>query len=142
MIFVLRSVLALVLGLVVGGAVNMGLVILGPHVIPVPAGVDASNAESLRASVHLLEPRHFVFPFLAHALGTLVGAFVCAVIAAGWRTAFALVIGVFFLAGGIAAANMIPAPTWFLVLDLGVAYLPMAWFGARLGGWLKPSTTG
>jgi hypothetical protein len=28
---------------------------------------------------------------------------------------------------------MMPAtPTWFAVLDLGVAYLPMGWLGARI----------
>lgn len=35
--------------------------------------------------------------------------------------------------GGIAAAFMIPAPAWFVVLDLAVAYLPMAWIGGKLG---------
>jgi hypothetical protein len=26
--------------------------------------------------MHLFEPRHFIFPFLAHSLGTFAGAFV------------------------------------------------------------------
>ena len=38
-----------------------------------------------------------------------------------------------FLAGGIAAARMIPAPAWFVVLDLAAAYVPMAFLGALLG---------
>lgn len=130
----LRGLLAVIVGLIAGGIVNMGLVMLGPHVFPPPAGVNVADAESIRASVHLFEPRHFVFPFLAHALGTLVGAIVAYLIAAARRTAFAYAIGVINLAGGIAAATMIPAPAWFLVLDLGIAYLPMAWVGARLGG--------
>lgn len=134
MITVLRSIVALVVGLVFGGTVNMGLILAGPHVIPPPAGVDVSNVESMRASIHLFEPKHFVFPFLAHALGTLVGALLAFVIAERWKQWFALAVGVFFLAGGIAASTMIPAPTWFLALDLLVAYLPMAWLGARIGG--------
>jgi hypothetical protein len=28
---------------------------------------------------------------------------------------------------------MIPAPMWFIALDLAVAYLPMAWVGVSLG---------
>ena len=28
---------------------------------------------------------------------------------------------------------MIPAPAWFIALDLIVAYIPMAWIGGRLG---------
>jgi len=48
--------------------------------------------------------------------------------------AFTFVVGGLHLLGGIAAANMIPAPSWFLVLYLPVAYLPMAWIGGRPGG--------
>ncbi len=96
--------------------------------------MNVADAESIRASVHLFEPAHFVFPFLAHALGTLVGATVAYLIAATHRRAFAYATGVLNLAGGIAASTMIPAPGWFLVIDLVVAYLPMAWLGAMLGG--------
>jgi len=28
---------------------------------------------------------------------------------------------------------MIPAPLWFILLDLIVAYLPMAWLALKLG---------
>ena len=111
----------------------MALVVLGPLVIPPPAGVDMSQTESLKASIHLLQPKHFLFPFLAHALGTLGGAGVAFLIAASYRRAFAYGIGTFSLAGGIAAAAMIPGPGWFIVVDLIGAYLPMAWLATRLG---------
>jgi hypothetical protein len=32
---------------------------------------------------------------------------------------------------------MIPAPAWFIALDLIVAYLPMAWLAVRVGTRLK-----
>jgi hypothetical protein len=130
---VLRNVLAVVAGLVMGGAVNMALVIACPLVIPPPAGVDVSDPQSLSASMQLFEPKHFVFPFLAHALGTLVGALVAFLIAASHKPVFAFVIGACFLLGGIAAARMIPAPTWFVVLDLAAAYVPMAFLATLLG---------
>jgi hypothetical protein len=62
-----------------------------------------------------------------------VGALATHLAASTRRSALAYVIGALFLAGGIAAAFMIPAPAWFIALDLLVAYLPMAWLGARLG---------
>ena len=130
---VLRNVLAVVAGLVVGGAVNTALIIASPLLIPPPAGVNVSDPQSLSASMHLFEPKHFVFPFLAHALGTLVGALVAFLIAASHKPVFAFVIGACFLAGGIAAARMIPAPTWFVVLDLAAAYVPMAFLATLLG---------
>ena len=130
---IVRNILAVIVGIVVGGIVNFALVAISAFVIPPPAGVDPTNMESLQASVHLFEAKHFVFPFLAHALGTLVGAAVAALIAAGNKMTIALVVGVFYLLGGIMAATMIPAPVWFIILDLVVAYIPMAWIGGKLG---------
>ncbi len=129
----LRNVLAVVVGVILGGVVNTALVSAGPLVVAPPAGVDMTTAEGLQAGMALLEPRHFVFPFLAHALGTLAGAAVAARAAASHRRRLALIVGVVFLVGGVMAARMIPAPAWFVALDLIVAYGPMAWLGGYVG---------
>ena len=138
---VLRNVLAVLAGLVIGGIVNIALITISPMVIPPPAGVDVSNAESLSKSIHLFEPRHFIFPFLAHALGSLVGALAAYLIAASYKTQIAIAVGVIFLCGGVAASFMIPAPTWYIALDLLVAYLPMAWLGSKIGARMKQGKT-
>lgn len=130
----IRNILAVIAGLVIGGLVNMALITVSSSVIPPPAGVDMTTAEGLQAGMHLLESKHFVFPFLAHALGTLAGALVAALIAASHKMKFALGIGVFFLLGGIVASFMIPAPIWFKALDIIAAYIPMAWIGGKLAG--------
>jgi hypothetical protein len=130
---VLRNVLAVVAGLVIGSVVNGGLIALSPSLIPPPAGVDVSTAEGLVKGMHLLESRHFIMPFLAHALGTLAGAVTAYLIAVSRKVTLAYVIGAVFLCGGIAACFMIPAPAWFMALDLIAAYLPMAWLGIRIG---------
>ena len=91
--------------------------------------------------MHLFEPRHFVMPFLAHAVGTLAGALAAYSIAVTHKLPIALAIGVVFLCGGVAASFMIPAPPWFIVLDLLVAYIPMAWLGTRLGAHFKRRTS-
>ena len=135
----LRNFIAVVVGLLVGGTVNMALVMVGPHLIPPPPGVNMEDAKSLAAGAHLLEARHFLFPFLAHAGGTLVGALVAHLIGAGPRSALSYGVGVVFLAGGVAAALMIPAPTWFIALDLLACYLPMSWLAARIGERLRPA---
>lgn len=130
----LKNVLAVIVGVAVGSIANMILVMVGPHVIPTPEGVDVTDVESIKASMQLFEFRHFIFPFLAHALGTLVGAYLAALIAASCRLAVAMVVGGFFLIGGIANTFMIGAPVLFSVVDLVGAYIPMAWIGARLSG--------
>lgn len=128
----LKGLLAVVLGFLVGSVVNMALISLSGHVIPPPAGVDVTTIEGLKAGMALFSPRHFLFPFLAHALGTLAGAFVATKIAGGGRWVPAAVVGALFFAGGVAATVMLPAPLWFSVLDLLGAYAPFAWLGYRL----------
>lgn len=137
MIRVLRNILAILAGIAIGGFVNMALITIGPSLISPPEGVDVTNAESLGRAIHLFEPRHFIMPFLAHALGTLAGAFSAYLIAASYKQQFSYVIGAVFLSGGIAACFMIPAPFWFMALDLLLAYIPMAWLGIQAASRLK-----
>ena len=137
----LRNVLALLAGIAIGGGVNTALIALSPWLIPPPAGVDVSSAEGLRQGIHLFQPRHFMMPFLAHAVGTLVGALAAYLIAASHEARIAYVIGAVFLCGGLAASFMIPAPAWFIALDLLAAYLPMAWLGMRIGTRMKQEST-
>ncbi|MCT1523877.1 hypothetical protein [Sphingobacterium hotanense] len=129
---VLRNILAIVLGLVAGSLVNGGIIQISSSVIAPPEGVDVMTAEGLKAGLHLFEPKHFLMPFLAHALGTLFGAFVAAKICAGPKMLYAMIIGFFFLFGGISMIFMVPSPLWFSIVDLTIAYLPMAFLGARL----------
>lgn len=129
---VLKNILAIVLGLVAGSLVNGGIIQISSSVIAPPEGVDVMTAEGLKAGLHLFEPKHFLMPFLAHALGTLFGAFVAAKICAEPKMLYAMIIGFFFLFGGISMIFMVPSPLWFSIVDLTIAYLPMAFLGARL----------
>lgn len=124
---------AIALAIFLGGSLNMFVVGISGSVIPPPPGADFTTAEGLQQSAHLMEPRHFVMPFLAHALGTLLAGFVAAALTQERKWPAALIPGLVFLVGGIMAVQMIPAPVWFNVMDLALAYLPMAW----LGYWLQ-----
>jgi len=129
---IVKNILAVLAGLIIGSIVNMGIIILSGSIIPPPEGVDTSDMESLKASMHLYQPKDFIFPFLAHAIGTLVGAIVAALIAASHKMKFALAIGFFFLLGGTMMVFQLPSPVWFNVLDIAGAYIPMAWLGFKL----------
>lgn len=129
---ILRNVIAVLIGLVVGSVVNMGIITINGAIIPPPEGADVTTTEGLIAAMHLFEPKHFLMPFLAHALGTFSGAFIAAKIAISHKFKMALIIGVFFLMGGIASVFMLPSPLWFTLLDLAGAYIPMAWIGHHL----------
>jgi len=129
-----RNILAVIAGFIAGSVANMGLIMIGGSVIAPPAGVDPSNMESIRAAIHLFEPKHFLFPFLAHAVGAFAGGLVASVISANRAMLLAMITGGLFLLGGLATAFLIPAPAWFIVLDLVLAYIPMALLGWKLAG--------
>lgn len=132
-----KNILAVIAGIVIGGAVNMGLIMLGSSVIPPPEGVNPADMESLQEGIHLFEFRHFIFPFLAHTLGTLTGALVAGLLAASHNFKFAVAIGVFFLLGGITNVFLLPAPVWFIIIDLAGAYIPMGIIGGYLAKNIK-----
>jgi hypothetical protein len=131
---ILRNILAVIAGIFIGSLVNMGIIMISGSIIPAPDGADVTTMEGLKATMHLFEPKHFIFPFLAHALGTLVGALLAARFAANNHMRLALAIGVFFLIGGITNVYMLPSPVWYTMLDLVGAYLPMGYLGGKLAG--------
>lgn len=137
----LRIVLAVVAGFVVGSALNMLLIKVGGSVVPPPPGANLQTAEGWQAAMPLLQPLHFLFPFLAHALGTFAGAYVAALLTPDRTRGPAYFVGALFFLGGCAAAAMIPAPLWFKVVDLVLAYAPMTWAGHRLAARGRPAAS-
>ncbi len=129
---IIRNVLSVIAGVVFGSAVNMGIIMISGSIIPPPDGADVTTVEGLSASMHLFQPKHFIMPFIAHALGTFAGAFIAGLIAINHKMKFALGIGAFFLLGGIANVFMLPSPTWFTILDLVGAYIPMAYIAGKI----------
>lgn len=127
----LLSIVAIIAGWIIGSFVNMQLVKLGYHFFPMD-GVNVNDMKALKEAFSTADYTHFIFPFLAHALGTLVGAFIAAFIAPFHNMKFAYSIGGLFFVGGVIACFIIPAPIWFIVLDLIVAYIPMAFLGGKI----------
>jgi hypothetical protein len=52
-----------------------------PLFIGSPEGVNPMDMESIKVNMHLFEPIHFLFPFIAHATGTLIGCIITGEIA-------------------------------------------------------------
>ena len=125
---VLRNILAVVNGALACMFLNGLLLGVMMQLVGTPQGFDPKMMETFS----LLQTKHLLSPFVAAALLALIGGAIAALIAATRKMTFALVVGGLHLLGGLIAAFLIPAPVWFIALDLVVAYLPMAW----LGGWL------
>lgn len=129
---IVRNILAVIIGLVVGSGFNGAIISVGGNIIPPPSGFDTSTMEGLKAAMEFFEPQHFLFPFLAHAIGTFVGALVAGVVASSHQMIISLIIGVFFLMGGTYMVTVLPSPLWFTLVDLLIAYIPMSYLAGRL----------
>ena len=128
----LRLIAACLAGLITGSLVNGGILKLADVLLPPPAGVDMHSMAGLQAALPTLPALHFLGPWLAHAGGTLAGAWLASRLLPPRQWTGALLVGLLFLAGGITMAWQLPAPRWFELTDLLLAYLPMT----ALGHWL------
>ncbi len=129
---IVKNVIAVIAGIAVGTIVNMGLIILGGNLIPLPEGIDTGDMESLAENIHLFTPKHFIAPYIAHALGTLTGAYTAARFGGSNYKWLGLGIGAWFFVMGTIMVFMMPiTPVWFNALDL-LTYLPMGWLGWKL----------
>ena len=124
---IFKNILVLLGGCVFGSVVNMGLIIAGNQLIPMADGMNPMDAT-------MWEIKFFIFPFIAHAIGTLSGAFIVARYTASYHMILSIFVGVFFLLGGISMVFIMPAPLWFILLDISLAYIPMGWYGWKLTG--------
>lgn len=127
----IQNILGLLLGIIIGSIINMSIVTISGNLIPLPIGVNPEDVNSLRENIHVFESKHYIMPFLAHALGTLSGAFIASKIAVTKKKMHAFIVGLFFLVGGISAAYMIGTPILPTTIDLVLAYLPMAWIAHK-----------
>lgn len=116
----------------VGGFLN-GLVIkYSGSIISPPEGSDLTTEAGLKAAMVRMEPKHFILPFVAHALGSFVSAFLVSIFIRDRKIFRALLAGFLFFLGGLSMVLQFPSPLWFDALDLGLAYIPMAWIGYKL----------
>lgn len=129
----MRSILAVLAGVVVAGIVIAGVEYLGHLIYPPPPGLDPSDVESMKAMMADIPLGSLLFVLLAWALGSLAGGGVAARIAARSYLLHALIVGGIMLIGGVINMAMIPHPLWFWIVGV-ILFLPSAYAGARLAG--------
>lgn len=133
---IFRNIVAIIIGWAVGSFINMSLIELGGIAFPIE-GTDSNDLDAYAAIIGTLDPEYFIFPFLAHALGTLAGGFAAYLIAAAHKMKFSLTVGLLFFLSGVTINYILPGPVWFAVLDLVIAYFPMAYLGGVIGSRFK-----
>ena len=138
----LRDLLAVVLGMLAGMAVNMTFVLLALFLHPMPEGVDFSDKEAMPAYFAGIPAVGFVIILIAHLGQAFFGGLVAALISRDRPRSMALVIGGLSLIAGVINLIDLPHPTW-MWLEVP-CYLLAAWYAASLAMRLRsrPVTTG
>jgi len=121
----LKNIAIVILGIIVGMIVNIGLIILGEAIFPPSENFEPMNAMNW-------DFKYFIFPFLAHSIGTLLGALIVSKVSNKSSIILPVIVGLYFLLGGIYMITILPAPTWFVLLDVILGYIPMALLGWKL----------
>lgn len=136
---IFKRTLVIFVSIFSGAMLNGALIQISNNVIPPPAGFDLTKMEGLQAAMSHMEPKHFLFPFLAHALGTLLAAVMISRFLRSQQLIFSMMAGILFLMGGVSMVIMLPeTPIWFVLVDLLGAYIPMAYLGYKIGN--RPNT--
>ena len=129
----LRSLLAIVAGLITAMLVIFGVEAVGMLLFPPPAGMPLDTEADLARLVALSSPAAKAWLVSGWALGSFVGAWVAARISRRHRRIAALVVALFIIAGTVMNAMAIAHPLWMNVLGI-LLPVPLALLAARLAG--------
>ena len=121
----IKNIGIVILGIIIGMIVNIGLILLGGIIF-----VPTENFEPMNAMNW--DIKYFIFPFLAHSIGTLSGSFFVSKLSKNTTIIMPLLVGLYFFMGGIYMVKILPAPMWFILVDLILAYIPMALIGWKI----------
>jgi hypothetical protein len=133
MVTVIRSVLAVLAGLVVAFVVVAGGEFLGMKFFPVPQEVDVSTPDAIKTAMEQgrIPTGALASVVAAWAVAAVAGSWVAPQVATRAKLTHGMVFGAIFLATTIANLSLLPHPLWMWVLGVLVV-LPAAYVGARL----------
>jgi len=127
----LRKILAVIFGMLVGAIVVFLVDMFGHTIYPFPEGLDMDDTAAVNAYVAAAPVGAMLFVVLAWVLGSFVAGTVATLICNDGKSVYALTCGVLLLIGGITTLVMIEHPTWMWIVS-AFAFISPAWLGYRL----------
>ena len=125
----LRSILAVIAGLVVAWITVSLFEFASVRAFPPPAGLDVHDARQLAALVGQMPPGALLLVLAGWVVGALDGGLVAAAVSK--RPVPAVVVGVLVMLGALLMVTMVPHPLW---MSLAGVLLPVP--AALSGAWL------
>ncbi|HRN61057.1 MAG TPA: hypothetical protein PK743_00975 [Luteimonas sp.] len=127
----IRSTLAVLLGLLAALATMLLLEYVGMSLFPLPPGINLDNEEDLARLVASASTGKMLWVLMGWTVAAFVGGWVAAKISRRHRTGAALWVGALIVAGVVLNAALLPHPAWMTIAGV-LLPLPVAWFAARL----------
>lgn len=135
----LRTILAILAGLLVALATIIALEYLGMSLFPVPAGVTLQDEADLARLVAEATTGKLLWVVLGWALAALSGGWTAARLSRAHRRIAALCVAGLIVAGVGVTVATIPHPGWMVAAGL-LLPLPLAWLAARLATRAAPTS--
>ena len=120
----MRVVLATIIGLVVGNGINMAIISFG---MPVQVEAGADQYEAMLEMMKSFTTMDYMIPLAAHVFGILGGLIVARLICKTSNIPI-YIIGILHMVGTVINIFMIPAPSWFIVVDLILPIIIILYF--------------
>ena len=124
----IRNVLAVLLGLIVGNIAIMGLHYLGMEFYPLPEGTNMNDMNAIAEYIKIAPTGALLMVIVAHIGGTFLAGLSTGLVSRNNITAY--IVGGFFTLAGVYNLYMLPHPIWFNIE--AILYLPAAIYGFKL----------
>ena len=130
----IRSILAVVAGILVGAIVIFLIQLFSPY--QPPAELDFNDKTKVADWIKTLPTSALAIVLLAYFLGSVAGGWVTNLVAKPTRFRPALVTGFGLFIMGVMNLIALPHPFWFAILS-SLLYFAGAWTGGRMAGGVR-----
>lgn len=126
----MRTIGAVLLGLVAGVLVVFAIEFLSIQLYPLPSGIDPGDPAAMATAIAHMPLGAFMFVLAAYFSGTLVGSFLAARVGRGIVPG--MVVGVLLLVAALMTMVQLPHPLWFWIAAV-LLFAAATFVGTRLG---------
>jgi len=128
---ILRSILAVLAGIVVGFMVVAAVEFVDTTLFPLPRGLDMRDTAAMKQAMAHAPLAALILVIVGWGISALLGAWVAARIARAPRVLHGMIVGIFLLGAAITDMLEFPHPVWFWICGL-LIFLPASYIGAGL----------
>ncbi len=127
----LRNLGAFILAILVAYIASTLIIICGHYIIPPPIEIDTNDFESIKSNFHLYKDKHFIFPLIAHVLGTFLAGYCICRFSTDKRMIRIFLLGGLFMLLSLSLIWKLDQFNIWAILELSL-YIPMSLSGYYL----------